>query len=80
MAPSLSFYFSIVSMFWFTFAIVSIIIIIIIMLWPPHLFSASNAPGTYIIMIQYKISVLKILIRLKGRKSHAVHDIVLYRN
>ena len=41
MAPSLLSYFSIVSMSWFTFAIVSIIII---MLWPPHLFSASNAP------------------------------------
>ena len=39
MAPSLLSYFSIVSMSWFTFAIVSI------MLWPPHLFSASNAPG-----------------------------------
>ena len=38
MAPSLLSYFSIVSMSWFTFAIV--------MLWPPHLFSASNAPAS----------------------------------
>ena len=41
MAPSLLSYFSIVSMSWFTFAIVSIFII---MLWPSHLFSARNAP------------------------------------
>ena len=42
MAPSLLSYFRIVSMSWFTFAIVSIFII---MLWPPHLFSARNAPA-----------------------------------
>ena len=41
MAPSLLSYFSIVSMSWFTFTIVSIVA----MLWPPHLFSASNAPA-----------------------------------
>ena len=40
MAPSLLSYFSIVSMSWFTFTILSILA----MLWPPHLFSASNAP------------------------------------
>ena len=43
MVPSLLSYFSIVSISWFTFAIVSIFII---MLWPPHLFSARNAPAT----------------------------------
>ena len=33
--------FSIVSMSWFTYAILSI------MLWPPHLFTASNASALY---------------------------------
>ena len=59
MAPSLLSYFSIVSMSWFTFSVVSIIFI---MLWPPHLFSASNAPGKEGIML-LRLHKCKLTIR-----------------
>ena len=56
MVPSLLSYFSIVSMSWFTFAIVSIFII---MLWPPHLFSARNAPAFTHVCVDSSQTVLE---------------------